>query len=244
MTQLHRLTREGISRYQEFLDSQSSDQPQPFDRTTLVDKRYAESVGASQSIREDCNFENRFEAAVEISEILKTANLSDATYDRGLWSWLSWYWFESLCSAGRDGRRKPGDASRWILDLEWNRYYRHLLAGPWWIYRQHADDPQRALGILCTPVSSPGEVVEQMASRQEFVTNPGLIEMVTLVAYDTRDKKHKRGIAGKGPGSARRLADVLNQLDLVWDLYSMSATELLELLPKEFSRYLPERAAT
>ena len=39
--------------------------------------------------------------------------------------------------------------------------------------------------------------------------------------------------------SARRLADVLLQFDVTWDLYAMKANNLLELLPKEFKKFLP-----
>ncbi|MFQ5653524.1 MAG: hypothetical protein ACE5GW_02190 [Planctomycetota bacterium] len=42
---------------------------------------------------------------------------------------------------------------------------------------------------------------------------------------------------GKGRGSARRLADLANQLDLTWDLHTMKAEELLEILPAEFDRF-------
>ena len=37
--------------------------------------------------------------------------------------------------------------------------------------------------------------------------------------------------------AARRLADVLTQLDLTWDLYDLSTEKLLDLLPSEFDEF-------
>jgi hypothetical protein len=54
---------------------------------------------------------------------------------------------------------------------------------------------------------------------------------------DASNNQPKRGAGGKGPGSARRLADVLNQFDVTWDLYSMSYEEVLAMLPGEFDRF-------
>jgi hypothetical protein len=70
------------------------------------------------------------------------------------------------------GHRKPGERARHIPDAtNFLRYYRHLLAGPWRTYRTHRDDPGRARVVLCQPLHTPGDLVEQLASRQELVTN-------------------------------------------------------------------------
>ena len=77
--------------------------------------------------------------------------------------------------------RKPGALARHIPEPgNFQRYYRHLLAGPYRIYRAHRDDPQRALALLCQPLDSPGDVVEQLASRQELVTNRGIMELAQI----------------------------------------------------------------
>ena len=112
-------------------------------------------------------------------------------------------------------------------------------AGPYRIYRAHRLNPDNALILLGGPFGSHGEVVEQFASRLEIVTNRGLIESVTTLYWDTKGKKLRRGAGGKDAGSARRLADVLLQFDVTWDLYSLSADGLLGLLPREFDRFRP-----
>ena len=109
--------------------------------------------------------------------------------------------------------------------------------GPLFIYRAHKDDPQRARALLCGPVSAPGDVAEQLASRIEFVSNRGMVEVASRLYVDPATGTLKRGAGGKGAGSPRRLADVINQFDLTWDLYGMSADGMLSLLPKEFKRF-------
>jgi hypothetical protein len=112
-----------------------------------------------------------------------------------------------------------------------------LLAGPFAIYRAHRDDPKRALAVLAGPLHQPGDVAEQLAARQEIVTNRAAMALATLLYIDSQTLTVRRGASGRGAGSARRLAAVLNQLELTWDLYGMNTAELTALLPGEFSRF-------
>lgn len=237
MLRLHRLTPIGIDRFQKFLDSQTSAEPEAFDRTILLTAEHAELAGAAPLVSPTCSFTTRLDAAIMVSSIVEAAALRDAALDRGVWSWLSWLWFESLCETTKDGLRKPGEPARWVLNLDYTRYYRHLLAGPWWIYNSHRAEPSRAASLLCTPVENPGELVGQVAAYQELVSNPSLVAMVTRLYHDSSTNKLRRGHAGKNAGSARRLVKVVRQLDMIWDLYSSSPDELVNLLPPEFDRF-------
>lgn len=127
---------------------------------------------------------------------------------------------------------------RWIPTTDdYKTYYRHVLAGPCRIYRAHADDPDRAMSVLATAVAKPGEVVEQSASRQVLITSKDVLAAVTRLYYDADTGSNRRGAAGRGAGSARRLAAVLQQFDLTWDFYEMEPESILALLPKEFDRF-------
>ena len=101
----------------------------------------------------------------------------------------------------------------WVPQIrDYRRYYRHLLAGPYRIFRAHRAQPENALILLGGPFGPHGEVVEQFASRLEIVTNRGLIESLTTLYWDAAGRKLRRGAGGKEAGSARRLADVLEGL--------------------------------
>lgn len=81
------------------------------------------------------------------------------------------------------------------------------------------------------------DIIEQLASRLELVTNPGFVSLVNALYYDPHESRIRRGAGGKGKGAPRRLADVMSQFDVTWDLYSMKKKDLLRLLPAEFDRF-------
>jgi hypothetical protein len=188
------------------------------------------------------SFTNRFEAGEYFSALLEPvvakAGRTAIARDKGLWTWLALAWMDVLAPPSGDGTRKLKAHNRWIPNVEdYRKYYRHLLAGPYLIYEAHKDDPARALAVLATPVEKPGEVVEQFASRQEMITSVSLMAAITALYYDSARKQIKRGAAGKAGGSSRRLADVLGQFDVTWDIYGMPSDEILDLLPSEFDRF-------
>jgi hypothetical protein len=156
----------------------------------------------------------------------------------GNWTFSERVYFKELCPPDSTGQRRPGEKARWIPAVSNPRkYYRHLLAGPYRIYDAHSDNPNRVRALLCTPAHEISELYEQLASRQEMVTNAGLMEACTILYVDPVSGKPKNGARGKGKASPRRLAKMVNQLGLTWDLYSVTAQGFLELLPAEFDRF-------
>lgn len=181
-------------------------------------------------------FPNRLELARYLYEKLHVYR--NAEQDRGLWTWLALFWFEQLCPPDSKGKRKPGELARWIPALDdARRYYRHLLLGPYLIYSAHRDDPSRAMALLCQPVHQPGELVEQLASRQLLITCRAVVGAATRLYYSHERGTLRKGVGVKGPGSARRLASVLMQFDLTFDLHALTPEQLIELLPAEFDAY-------
>ena len=234
---LHRLTEAGLQQFNDFLDSLQTDIPMEWPEHVLTDPTTSQSVEPQLEI-ERVAFDNRFEAGRYLNEVLGNAGIPGLIQDKGLWAWLSLFYFDQLCPPKAEGRRKPGERARWIPAVgNFRKYYRHLLAGPYRIYRAHRDNPERAFGLLCNPVCKPGDIAEQLAARQELVTNAAIVDAATALYVDPASRQPKRGAAGRGGGSARRLADVLNQFDLTWDLYAMDTEEILGLLPSEFDRF-------
>ena len=234
---LHRFNAEGGKLFGQFLDSLSADPAQMPPLALLTDPACAEEVPPGIEV-EPRQFSNRMGAARYLDGILSNIDGVDVVNDAGIWAWLSLFYFDQVCPPDPRGHRKPGERARYIPAMEdYRKYYRHLLAGPYLAYRAHGDKPDRSLVLLCGPLHRPGEVVEQIAARQEFITNPHAVELATAIYLDPRSKSLKRGAAGKGGGSARRLADVLNQLDVTWDLYWMEASDILAKLPSEFDRF-------
>jgi len=236
---LRRLNEHGLAMFGEFLDSLTTATPQPYPAVLPADPEASEEVRPSIEI-ESRTFGSRMEAAKYLHERLSDSGISGLESDRGLWAWLALFYFEELCPL-RSGRRAPGARARWIPEVsDYRRYYRHLLAGPYRIYRAHRANPTRALALLCGPLDRPGDIVEQFASRQKLVTNAAVMEVASALYVEPSTQKAKRGAGGRAAGSPRRLTDVLGQFDVTWDLYALPAHDLLRMLPREFSRFMPE----
>jgi hypothetical protein len=233
-----RLTASGVEEFQRFLDMTAAQATTAEALGILLGAGTSEELPHRVDVDEDRKFATRFEFAEYLDLALAGSQLVGVERDVRLWAWLALLYFEQLCPARRGEPRRPGERARWIPAVgDYRKYYRHLVAGPWLVYRAHRQDPDRVKAVLAGPLDKPGDVAEQLASRQELVTNGAVMSLATLLYIDSETGKVKRGAAGRGPGSARRLADVLNQLDLTWDLYALDTKALLAMMPSEFERF-------
>jgi len=157
-----------------------------------------------------------------------------------LWNWLGLFYFNQLCQPSPNGTRKPGKNYRYLLPPvtstdHFRHYYRHLLAGPYRVLRLH---PEGARALLSNSVDEAGDFNEQVASRLELVTNRAFVGAIDALYFDSDKDKPKRGALNyKKPGTLRRLIDLHSQLDMTYDLYSLSTAQFLQLLPREFERW-------
>ena len=204
----------------------------------LTDDALTETLGTDY---DSGGFDNRWDAAHAADDALAplVAEGRNVLQDSGLWTWMAFASIDALAPI-KLGKRKPGHWARLILDsANYQRYYRHLLAGPYYILDAHRSDPGAARSLLCTPVNAPGELVEQFASRQELIRSPGIVGAITELYLDPRTDALKRGHGGNNssPGSARRFAMLLQQLDLTYDIQEMPTSAIIGLLPPEFDKF-------
>jgi hypothetical protein len=88
-----------------------------------------------------------------LNELIDRARIPQPERDKGLWGWLTLFFFDEVCPKDGNGRRQVQDEARLIAQVDnFQRFYRHLLLGPFLIVRAHADNPQRALAFLCNPL--------------------------------------------------------------------------------------------
>lgn len=234
---LHRFNDEGIRRFEQFLDALSGDPATAVPTGLLADSVCVVPVPLGPEVVAR-QFGTRMEAARYLDNMLSSVTDYDVDRDAGLWAWLTLFYFDQVCPRDGHGRRKVGERARYVPAVtSYQKYYRHLLAGPYRVFRTHRSNPDRALVLLCGPLHKPGEIVEQIVARQEVITNPHAVEVATTIYFDPSTGSFKRGAAGKGGGSARRFADILNQFDVTWDLYWISAAGILAKLPREFDRF-------
>lgn len=234
---LRRLTKSGLEDFTTWVGNVKETPTLDPPLRLLADEAKSESVQPDVEVQVQV-FANRFDAAKYLVPTLGAAEIANPERDVGLWGWLSLLYFDQLCPKRANGARKPGELARYIVAVgSFQRMYRHLLLGPFLVYRAHERDPDAAMAVLQSPLDQPGDIVEQLASRQEFISNSEIMRCATLLYFDATKRSLKRGSGGKGPGSPRRLASTLNQYDLTYDLAALGYENLVAMLPPEFDRF-------
>lgn len=233
---LSRLKPSGIALFGEYLDLLTSEPKRAPPLELLNSTEHSEVLAAVEVI--PASPANRLEMSAMIDQLVVSSGLSEVEKDVGVWVWLTLFYFDVLCPATTEGERKPRERAAYIPEPNnFQRYYRHLLLGAYLIYRSNKDDLPRAMAFLCKQPSVIDDVVAQIAARQEYITNRSVVELTTRLYFDPATGTLRRGAGGKGKGSPRRLADILGQYDVTWDLYSMTTAEFLAVLPEEFARF-------
>jgi hypothetical protein len=181
---------------------------------------------------------------------LRTAQVDPATSVH-LWTWLISVWSKWLQQL-KGKQILLGAPARWIfMPSKWNRYYRHLLAGPYLIAVAHQHNLQNAQILLYNDVRKPNTAwVEQICGRREIVSNGTLLGALSQAVIHpgtqkprpgtsalTRGKKYfeSRGITEAG--TIRRLTKVHNQLMQPWHLPKATVEQLEELFGTEFNKF-------
>ena len=242
--ELRRFNHDGLAAFQSFLDSCNTQTPAPWPESALSDPAFSEAIEPAIELQHR-EFATRFDLAQYLYETFEGAGFRAPRTDAGLWAWLGCFYFHEICPKSRSGELQPGASPRWIpRNNDYRRYYRHLIAGPYAIYRAHRDDPSRALALLCQRPGRPGDLVEQLASRQQIVTNPTIMQVATNWFVDSTTGKQRKSANRKGRGGPRRFITVLSQFDVTWDLSLITPEDLHAHLPSEFKDSTPQPGST
>jgi hypothetical protein len=240
MAELRRLTDEGTERFRAYLGDLRAGQQAPAPAELLTGPETSLLLSARVEVDRDV-FTTRLEAAKYLASVLTRLDRHEIDHNPGLWNWLWLFYFDQLSPATRNGAARPGRDYRYILppvgDSEHLRhYYRHLLAGAYTVYRLH---PGKARVLLCGAVDKFDDFNEQLASRQELVSNPGIVEAADLLYLYAAEGRPERGVAPnrRRLGTLRRFVDVIHQFDVTYDLYSRTGRQIVQLLSYKFARW-------
>lgn len=226
------LSESGLDTFEAFIRERQLGSPAevPHHLLTDPDSTTTATFGADLEQRE---FRSRIELARYIDGLLGSEAERLGRHP-GLWSWLALFYFDQLCPTDR----RPKQSYKYLVrpDDDWRTYYRHLVYGPWSIFRRHGEKGRL---LLAGPVRVHPDLAEQFAARQEFVTNDALMEVADVLYWDEEAGRPKTGATSADrAGSVRRLIAVAQQLDLTYDMYGMDAASILSLLPPEFETWL------
>jgi hypothetical protein len=135
---LRSLNRLGLDRFRAYLEELRSDKALPVPLRLLADSAGTSELAVDIEI-ELRTFANRLELAGYLAELLAPLGPEVTDRDAGLWAWLSLFYFEQVCPAETGGLRYPGKDYRHIPEFAQRQRHRHLLFGPYRVYRRHAE---------------------------------------------------------------------------------------------------------
>jgi hypothetical protein len=233
---LRQFNEDGIKAFLAFLAA-LRDNPEITVPWNLLEDTGLTEVVAPEIKIEQRQFSTRAQAAWYFSQRLEPVPESSLMENRGLWTWLSLHYFDAVCPA-RGGLRKVRSKEFYVYDpKEVRRAYYHLLYIPWRIVRIA---PDHCRLFLSGPVHQQNEVTREVMKRLYLLRIPCIFEVLDRLYWDQSQGRARRGIVSKErvmPGDLRnRLPIRIRQLEKTYDLVSLNASQLVELLGDEFQQ--------
>ncbi len=182
-------------------------------------------------------FNSRRDFVEYIDESFRAAGFHGDGDEPGMWEWLSLYYIDAICPPDQDGKRKPGVDGRYLMnDVEARRRNRHLLRGPYMLYRRHGSGSQMDL-LLEAPLHVHRIASTHIAERPRIFGSSGALMAASRMYFDHIVGKPKRGYSDKASG-LRAFCKHLNNLPDCFDLAEMSADTIMALLPEQFEKWI------
>lgn len=205
---------------------------------------YAEVLEPTVSVA-DRSFASRREAGQYLSECLHSLPLEQAVSNAGLWSWLGMFYFDRLVrrdAAGHPRLGRDADVAYLLDPVKKSRgENRNRLRLAYETYVRHGE---KAWFMLNQPVMAMEQLAERLSGKPIAFRSTGIVQLAHLLYADPATGRTKQGYGGGGQdqrrsGNLMRFIDVLDQLYMTYDVYGMTAEELLKLLPEEFAAWRP-----
>lgn len=236
MVEVRRLNDQGVEAFENYIRELSADGGLIVPVGILTDDRTSEPLDIELRLDENARFDTRYDMGVYLVELLKNVRSQQLLGDVGFWTWLALHWLDQLCPLDSKGKRKPKKPYNYVLSPNWKHRPRHALYTTWMLVANHGEN---ALFMLSKKPSDRGELIEQLAARQYLMACPGVIEAAHRIYYDPDRRTFKRGSTSQTKGgNIRRFVSYLQQLDLTYDLGSITADSLLGILPNEYSGFV------
>ena len=218
---------------------------EPTPQTLLVDPECSAPLAQTIEIEGTpggAPFANRYDFGTYLRNKLALLDPLEIARDIGLWNWLSLFYFDQLCPSPKERTRDLLATEVYVLSPQrkYRQVFRHLVRGPWYAVREHGENAKVLLihtersGVV---LATRGRLFEELASRQGILGNRTVIAAAQRLYFDDKNNRPKWGASGYGPGSVRRFAIVVQQLELTYDTRACSVNQLLSLLPREFSEW-------
>lgn len=231
------LNREGLGLFKEYLAAARAGSNDPPPQYVLWDGAYSDPFFPDIEVEQRA-FRNSFEFGQYVSDLFSPCETREISRNHALWSWLGLFFIDQIAPADDANQRKILEDALYVLDESFifRRYYRHMVRAPWQAVRLHGEIAK--ILLLSSGKGARTEVAEQLGAYADIFGCATVIAAAYHLWFDPVSQKPRRGSGGKGPGSPRRLAAVVRQLQLTYDLSDCPLAEFLALLPREFDKWL------
>lgn len=226
---IRRFTDEGLARFEKVMLGEAA-----AETIDASDPSISEAVAGTAAFKAG-TFKTAKELAVAVTKAFNDLSPQEYSADTGLWAWLYFAMIDVL-SPMKNGQRKVLEYVRWYPSPpnDYQKAQRHLVRMPVVLYSSFGNGADH---LLCGLPHIGPEIREQLTSQQDIFSE-NFQRACRLLYFDDEKQALKRGAAGSGAGSARRMAKVRQQLDVTWDMTDLAAEKILQLLPGEFSVFL------
>jgi len=225
----------GIAAFKDFLQS-TRDGKNRQNPVELLDDSGLIQVGYEDVTVESRSFASRRDAAEYFHQRFKLIPSVELRNDAGLWTWLSLFYFDQICPE-IDGERKVRNDYTYIFMPDQSLYfYRHLLFVAW--YAKYVSPMHNRL-FLDTTIYQLDRFTEEVFKRLYLTRIECVFEVLDRLYWDHATNRPRKGVNTPRKVIAgdliHRFPARIRQLEKTYDLMSLSADQLLELLGEEFS---------
>ena len=231
---IRKLDKAGIEEFERFISNLRNGGQQNTPDHLMTDPSTSEELEFDLELDKG-DFKNRYELGLYLAEQLADKDVQAVIGDSGFWSSLALFWFDQLCPKKADGSRKPSMVYNYILSENYNHRPRHAIFTTWQLVELYGEFSRY---LLSRELPVRGELIEQIMARQYFLSCKGVMQAASKLYYDEERKTFKKGAAGRtSAGCVYRFVNWLQQLEINYDLFSISSDDLIGLMPKEFERF-------
>lgn len=231
---LRQFNRDGIKAFRAFLAEARMNPRAPLPSELLEDDSLSECVSPEVQV-EPQSFTLRSDATDYLTEILKPLSADEVSLNDGLWTWLTLFYFEQVCPSHAGQRKVKNDYYYVFESRNMRHFYRHLLFVAW--HAARIAHPFHRL-YMASPVSSLDKVTEEVMKKLYLTRIPCIFETLDKLYWDENRQRARVGIVdGRTvrPGDlVRRFPIRIQQLEKTYDLFSLTADQLIDLLGEEF----------
>lgn len=225
----------GIQAFRSFLAACRESPQTPVPHGLLEDEARTQAISPAIPI-EPRRFARRGDAAEYLRTLLKPLPDSSVAGDAGLWTWLTLFFFEAVCPSVEGYRDVKNDYAYIFEPRNPRHFYRHLLFLAWRIL---CIAPNHNRLFLSGSLSSLDKVTSEVLKRLYVTRIPCIFEVLDRLYWDERRGRARVGITDQQsvkPGDLiHRFPVRMRQLEKTYDLFSLNAAQLIELLGDEFN---------